>query len=152
MLTSRQYECSAFIIDTWIDSAAQNRTNIAPQNIPWNILRHLVTETYGGKIDSDHDAALLESIVTTLLTPSAYDSGHRLKLTEEADDAPVVPEGTSFNEYMGWIHALPEREPPSYLGLPGNAEKMLLVGLGKELVGGVSKVNSLLEDAESLVA
>lgn len=111
-----------------------------------------MTETYGGKIDSEHDAALLESLVTTLLTPSAYDSGHRLKLTEEADDAPVVPEGTSFKEYMEWIQGLPEREPPSYLGLPGNAEKMLLVGLGKELVGSVGKVNGLLEDAESLVA
>ncbi|SPN99639.1 probable dynein heavy chain, cytosolic [Cephalotrichum gorgonifer] len=146
------YECSAFIIDTWIDSAAQNRSNIAPQNIPWAILRHLVTETYGGKIDSEHDAALLQSLVTTLLTPAAYDAGHRLKLSEEAEDAPVVPEGTSFKTYMEWIQALPEREPPSYLGLPGNAEKMLLVGLAGRLVGGVGKVNGLLEDVESLVA
>lgn len=115
------------------------------------MLHHLLTETYGGKIDSEHDAALLESIVTTLLTPAAYDSGHQLKLRDDADDAPVVPEGTSLKEYMDWIQALPEREPPSYLGLPGNAEKMLLVGLGKGLVGGVGKVNGLLEDAESLV-
>ena len=50
-----QYECSAHIIDTWIDRAAPGRTNIAPNKLPWEMIRTLVTETYGGKIDNEGD-------------------------------------------------------------------------------------------------
>ena len=50
-----QYECSAFIIDAWIDSIAQGRSNVAPQKLPWDLIRTLVAETYGGKVDDSDD-------------------------------------------------------------------------------------------------
>lgn len=144
------YECSAFIIDTWVEAVAQNRTNIAPQNIPWEMIHHLVVETYGGKIDNEEDYHLLIDLVRKLLTPLAYDSGH--KLVEDADTNLVVPEGTSLPDYMEWIHKLPEREPPTYLGLPANAEKLLLVGLGQSMIENVKKVTDRLDDQEKLMA
>ncbi|KAJ2976789.1 hypothetical protein NQ176_g4738 [Zarea fungicola] len=69
------YECSAFIIDTWLDNVAGNRTNIAPQNIPWDMIRYLVTETYGGKVDDEGDFALLRQLVHQMLTPAAAAAG-----------------------------------------------------------------------------
>ncbi|KAK1752146.1 dynein heavy chain, cytoplasmic [Echria macrotheca] len=144
------YECSAFVIDTWIEVAAQSRTNIAPSNIPWDMIRYLVTETYGGKIDDEGDFGMLAQLVRTFLTPAAFDIGH--KLVEDTGGDLTVPTGTSLQEFMGWIQKLPEREPPTYLGLPANAEKLLLVGLGRSLIGNVKKVTDLLDEGEALMA
>ena len=174
-LTSSQYECSAFVIDTWIDAAAQNRTNIAPANIPWDMIRYLVTETYGGKIDDESDFAVLGRLVRNLLTPAAFEIGHKLVAIENENeqqqqqqqqqqrkdedndneggaDELVVPSGTSLAEFMGWIQRLPEREPPTYLGLPANAEKLLLVDLGRSLIADLKKVTDLLDEGEALMA
>ncbi len=76
---------------------AGNRSNIAPQNIPWDMIRYLVTETYGGKIDDEGDFNQLRALVHRILTPSAYDIGH--KLVEE-DGGLVVPSGTSLPDCM----------------------------------------------------
>lgn len=147
------------MIDTWIDATAQNRTNIAPSNIPWDMIRYLITETYGGKIDDDGDFKVLSQLVCRVLTPAAFDIGHKLvgggggggEPDEAADVELVMPSGTSLQEFMGWIQRLPEREPPTYLGLPANAEKLLLVGLGKSLVGDLKKVTDLLDEGEALM-
>lgn len=122
------------------------------------MIRYLVTETYGGKIDDEGDFRVLDGLVRTFLTPAAFDIGHKLvggAADADADaDAAVelaVPAGTSLQEFMGWIQRLPEREPPTYLGLPANAEKLLLVGLGKSLIGNLKKVTDLLDEGEALV-
>ncbi|KAH6672719.1 dynein heavy chain [Plectosphaerella plurivora] len=148
------YECSAFIIDTWVENAAGTRTNINPQSIPWDMIRYLVTETYGGKIDNEGDFKQLNSLVETFLTPAAYDIGHKLVQGPEGaeEGSLVVPSGTSMQDFMGWIHKLPEREPPTYLGLPANAEKLLLVGLGRSLIGNLKKVMDMLDEGEQLMA
>ncbi|KAI9896991.1 hypothetical protein N3K66_008013 [Trichothecium roseum] len=143
------YECSAFIVDTWLGDAAGNRTNIAPQNIPWAMIRYLVTETYGGKIDDEGDFKMLNGLVTQFLTPDAYDSDH--KLVDGPDGGLAVPSGTNLQDFMAWIHKLPEREPPTYLGLPANAEKLLLVDFGRSLIGNMRKVTELLDEGEQLV-
>jgi dynein heavy chain 1 len=122
------------------------------------MIRYLVTETYGGKIDDDGDFRVLNNLVQTFLTPAAFDIGHKLVSASAeqagggADSELVVPSGTSLQEFMGWIQRLPEREPPTYLGLPANAEKLLLVGLGKSLIGNLKKVTDLLDEGEALMA
>lgn len=145
---TEQYECSAFVIDTWVETVAQNRTNIAPQNIPWDMIRYLVTETYGGKIDDEGDFKLLNQLVHTFLTPDAYEIGHNLVEGGDKEGSLQVPSGTSMQDFMGWIKKLPEREPPTYLGLPANAEKLLLVGLGRSMIQNLRKVSDLLDENE----
>ncbi|PHH76000.1 hypothetical protein CDD83_4327 [Cordyceps sp. RAO-2017] len=139
------YECSAFIVDTWLDAAAGQRSNIAPGKIPWEMVRYLVRETYGGKIDDEGDLELLGRLVERVLTPAAYEAEHRL-MGEVA-----VPSGTGVADLMAWIGRLPEREPPTYLGLPANAEKLLLVGLGRSLIADLGRVTELLDQGEQLV-
>src|SRR4051812_13700442 len=102
------------------------------------MIRTLVTETYGGKIDDEGDFTRLTELVNSFLTPAAYDIGHKLVegaagngLDGAEDGSLTVPSGTGMKEFMEWINSLPEREPPTYLGLRANAEKLLLVGLGK---------------------
>lgn len=144
------YECSAFIIDTWLDTVAGNRTNIAPQNIPWDMICYLVTETYGGKVDDEADFGLLRKLVHQMLTPAAYDVDH--KLVDGPDGGLTVPSGTNLQDFVAWVHNLPEREPPTYLGLPANAEKLLLGGLGRSLVENVRSVTEILDEGEQLMA
>lgn len=121
------------------------------------MIRYLVTETYGGKIDDEGDFKRLTQLVHTFLTPAAYDIGHKLVdgsgagNNGEPDGSLVVPSGTSLLDFMGWIQKLPEREPPTYLGLPANAEKLLLVGLGRSLIGNLKKVTDLLDEGEQFM-
>ncbi len=140
------------MIDTWIETVAGNRTNIAPQNIPWEMIRYLVTETYGGKIDDEGDFRRLTQLVQKFLSPAAYDIGHKLVEGSGEKDELVVPSGTTLPDFQAWIQKLPEREPPTYLGLPSNAEKLLLVGLGKSLIRNLKKVTDLLDEGEQLMA
>jgi dynein heavy chain 1 len=133
------------------------RTNVAPQNLPWEMIRTLIVETYGGKIDDESDFKRLTQLVHLFLSPSAYEIGHKLvEGTGDADSADdgslVVPSGTSNKDFMEWIQKLPEREPPTYLGLPANAEKLLLVGQGRSMIQNLGKITEMLDEGEQIMA
>lgn len=142
------------MIDTWIDAVAQNRSNLAPVKMPWDLIRTLIVETYGGKIDDDHDFQQLRQLVERILQADAYEEDYKLVEGTDTEDGSslTVPTGTSMNGYLDWVNHLPEREPPTYLGLPANAEKLLLVGQGVEMIGNVSRVRDILDEGEQLMA
>ncbi len=146
------YECCAFIIDTWIETIAQGRSNVAPVKLPWNLIRTLVTEMYGGKIDDEEDFSLLSSIVGQVFDPAAYETDHELVSIPEEGQALKVPTGTTIRDFMGWVEKLPEREPPAYLGLPANAEKLLLMGQGRETISNLARITDLLEESEQTMS
>ncbi|PYH83869.1 hypothetical protein BO82DRAFT_305978 [Aspergillus uvarum CBS 121591] len=147
------YECSAHIIDYWVDTVAQGRSNVAPQKLPWEMIRTLVTETYGGKVDDQGDFAQLEALVTSLLTPAAFEDEHKIVagVGDSPSDSLTLPGGTSVRDFVDWVNKLPEREPPTYLGLPANAEKLLLVGHGRKMISDLAKVTTLLDEGEQLM-
>lgn len=94
------------------------------------------------------------------MTPNAFDDDH--KLVEgaqgkgdgavEDDGGLLVPGGTQMRDFMDWVNRLPEREPPTYLGLPANAEKLLLVGHGMQTIVNFARITEILEEGEQLVA
>ncbi|KAJ5607421.1 hypothetical protein N7537_004040 [Penicillium hordei] len=145
------YECSAYIIDHWVDSVSQGRSNVAPQKIPWEMIRTLVAEMYGGKIDDAEDYQQLENLVNGFLTPAAFEDGYKLVSGVENDSLLTLPETTSMRDFVAWVNNLPEREPPTYLGLPANAEKLLLVGHGRKMISDLSRVTTLLDEGEQLM-
>lgn len=55
-------------------------------------------------------------------------------------------------EFMAWVNKLPEREPPTYLGLPANAEKLLLVDHGKVMIDNLDTITGILEEGEHVMA
>ena len=113
-----------------------------------------MAETYGGKIDAAADFAALERLVARVLRPEAYEDDFALVDAQDTDDgkALLAPQGTSLAAFQAWVDGLPEREPPTYLGLPANAEKLLLVGQGRRVVEQVGKVRGILEEGEQLMA
>lgn len=138
---------------------SSGRSNVAPQNLPWEMIRTLVSETYGGKIDDEGDFGRLRQLVNSILTVAAYDIGHKLVegvagsgLDDTEDGSLTVPNGTGMQQFMEWINHLPEREPPTYLGLPANAEKLVLVGLGKSMIADLGKITEILDEGEQLMA
>lgn len=133
---------------------AHNRTNIAPNKIPWELIRTLIAETYGGKIDNEDDFKQLSDLVDQTFVPSAFEQDHKLVKAgpDGGDDSLVVPEGNEMRDFMAWVNNLPEREPPTYLGLPANAEKLLLVGYGKQTIRSMVKITEILDESEQLSA
>lgn len=140
--------------------AARERTNIAPTKIPWDLIRRLVTETYGGKVDDEADFAELSSLVNQVLTLDAFDDDYNLLIggqSRQGDSASenegrlLVPTGTRMVDFVDWVDRLPEREPPTYLGLPANAEKLLLVGHGQRTIENVARITGILEEGEQLI-
>jgi dynein heavy chain 1 len=106
---------------------------------------------YGGKIDNDQDFALLTGMVKNVFDPAAYDNGHMLVSgTDGGADELQVPAGTTIKDFQKWVDRLPEREPPTYLGLPADAEKVLLVKQGQETIRNLSKIVDMLEEGEQL--
>jgi dynein heavy chain 1 len=41
-----------------------------------------------------------------------------------------MPQDTTKNKYVEWVKQLPSNEKPTWLGLPDNAEKVLLISEG----------------------
>ncbi|KAH1323559.1 hypothetical protein KXW28_005787 [Aspergillus fumigatus] len=145
------YECSAHIIDVWVETVAQGRSNVAPQKLPWEMMRTLITETYGGKIDNAEDFQVLDNLVNSFLTPAAFEVDYKLVSGVEKDECLALPGETSIRDFVEWVKRLPEREPPTYLGLPANAEKLLLVGHGNKMISDLSKITTLLDEGEQLM-
>jgi len=130
--------CAFDIVDAWVDAAAGpgGRTNLSPEKIPWDALRTLLAQSvYGGRVDNDFDQQTLQAFVNAIFTPRAYEANFelaRLPAGSDGSAARVVyaPEGTSLADFMAWINELPARQSPAWLGLPPNAETVLLVAQG----------------------
>ncbi|KAK4989517.1 dynein heavy chain [Elasticomyces elasticus] len=151
------YACSVFVIDTWIDFVAKGRSNVAPNSIPWDMIRVLVTETYGGKVDNADDFEQLTALVRKYLDPAAFEESYRIVDVSGAENTTTtppqqLPSGTSMKAFGEWVNRLPEREPPTYLGLPANAEKLLLVGHAEEMVRNLRDVMEMLDEGEQVMA
>jgi dynein heavy chain 1 len=103
---------------------------------------------YGGKVDNEGDFEQLKEIVKEVVDPAAYELNHQLVQPRENDDGLRVPSGTTMPDFMAWVAKLPEREPPTYLGLPANAEKLLLVEQGQVVIGDLKRVSDMLDEDE----
>ncbi|KAL0081796.1 dynein heavy chain [Phycomyces blakesleeanus] len=143
-------DCGLNTIDNWLESAAGGRANISPDKIPWDAIRSLLKQSiYGGRIDNEYDQRLLDSFVNTLFSHRCYDLDFEVvKASGEDEESLVVPEGTKMEHFMDWVNKLPDREPPTWLGLPGNAERVLLTLKGNTLLSKVRKMKSTSDDDE----
>lgn len=140
-------------LDTWIDSTAMGRTNLPPEKVPWDALVTLLSQSiYGGKIDNDFDQRLLHSFLNKLFTPKSFERD--FALVANIDNGPngnrhiTMPDGTRRDHFLKWIESLADRQTPAWLGLPNNAEKVLLTTRGTDLVSKLLKMQQLEDDDE----
>lgn len=143
-------------LDTWIESTAMNRTNLPPEKVPWDALVMLLSQCiYGGKIDNDFDQRLLSSFLSKLFTPRSFETDFALVANVDGvAGGPggqrhiTMPDGTRRDHFLHWIESLADRQTPSWLGLPNNAEKVLLTTRGTDLVSKLLKMQQLEDDDE----
>ncbi|XP_055846761.1 dynein heavy chain, cytoplasmic isoform X3 [Episyrphus balteatus] len=140
-------------LDTWIDSTAMGRTNLPPEKVPWDALVTLLSQSiYGGKIDNDFDQRLLASFLSKLFTARSFEADFALVANVDGGAGGqrhiTMPDGTRRDHFLKWIENLADRQTPSWLGLPNNAEKVLLTTRGTDLVSKLLKMQQLEDDDE----
>ncbi|XP_065167911.1 dynein heavy chain, cytoplasmic isoform X2 [Atheta coriaria] len=140
-------------LDTWIESTAMGRTNLPPEKVPWDALVTLLSQSiYGGKIDNVFDQRLLHSFLTKLFTPHSFEVDFALvgniDGSSNSNRNITMPDGTRRDHFLKWIESLVERQTPSWLGLPNNAEKVLLTTRGTDLISNLLKMQQLEDDDE----
>ncbi|XP_044735865.1 dynein heavy chain, cytoplasmic isoform X10 [Chrysoperla carnea] len=139
-------------LDTWIEATSMGRTNLPPEKVPWDALVTLLSQSiYGGKIDNDFDQRLLHSFLTKLFTPRSFETDFPLVINVDGpgDQRHItMPDGTRRDHFLKWIESLADRQTPSWLGLPNNAEKVLLTTRGTDLISKLLKMQQLEDDDE----
>ena len=121
-------------IDQWLEIVGKGRSNISPEQIPWKAIGTLLSQAiYGGKMDNPFDQKLLDSFLQKLFNPSTFDSSFTLAEPEGSTKI-QVPDGTKVGIYKDWIQQLPQIQKPSFMGLPDNAETVLLTSKGRDLI------------------
>jgi dynein heavy chain 1 len=131
-------------LDQSVDSIAQGRSNVKPSKLPWLALRSLLSQCiYGGKIDNRFDQNLLETFLNKLFTQSLFDSNFVLIDDIDGSSTPlIVPDETSTKDSLiNWVHQIKAAQMPSWIGLPNNAEKVLLTERGQELLRKLLKMS-----------
>merc|ERR1712154_416856 len=71
--------CAMEAMDEWIDKITKSRSNIDPNEIPWDALhKMLVQYVYGGRVDNKYDTARLEGFVEYLFSTEVYNENFSL--------------------------------------------------------------------------
>ncbi|EIW66046.1 hypothetical protein TREMEDRAFT_35527 [Tremella mesenterica DSM 1558] len=136
------FDAALGTIDTWLGSLAKGKANVDPAQIPWIALRTLIKQAvYGGRVDSDFDQRIVDAFVDRIFSPKAYDAD--FMLVDRAEGGLAGPEGTQIQQYIKWTQALPEREPPAWLALPGSAEGLVAVAEGEGVMNKLRKMRTL---------
>ena len=130
----------------------------SPEKVPWDALRTLLSQCiYGGKIDNEFDQRLLASFLAKLIfTRKSFEADFLLVSSQEVQSGDscriVMPGGIRRDQLLNWIEnknldkkKLPAHQYPAWLGLPNNAEKVLLTTRGTDMVTKLLKMQ-LLED------
>ncbi|KAK3866515.1 hypothetical protein Pcinc_027959 [Petrolisthes cinctipes] len=138
-------------LDTWIEATAMGRTNLPPEKVPWDALATLMSQCiYGGKIDNEFDQRLLTSFLSKLFTPKSFDPEFPLVSKVDGIEGQNInmPDGIRRDQFLHWVEALSDRQSPSWLGLPNNAEKVLLTTRGTDMLSKLLKMQVLEDDDE----
>uniref|UniRef100_A0A2K5END2 Cytoplasmic dynein 1 heavy chain 1 n=1 Tax=Aotus nancymaae TaxID=37293 RepID=A0A2K5END2_AOTNA len=122
-------------VDTWLDDTAKGRQNISPDKIPWSALKTLMAQSiYGGRVDNEFDQRLLNTFLERLFTTRSFDSEFKLACKVDGHKDIQMPDGIRREEFVQWVELLPDTQTPSWLGLPNNAEKVLLTTQGSKML------------------
>jgi len=122
-------------IDQWLNIVAKGRANISPEQIPWRAISTLLSQAiYGGKIDNAFDQRLLDTFLGKIFTAKSFDENFQLAKPESSDQI-LAPEGTKAADFQTWVaQKLPAVQKPSFMGLPDNAETVLLASQGRDMI------------------
>lgn len=129
-------------IDQWMTEESKGRTNLPADKIPFSALQTLLSKAiYGGRVDNIIDERLLESFVKSVFCEEAFGN---FELVPASDGCPaiVVPERTKRADFLKWIQDLPTTQLPIWIGLPNNAERVLMTVRSRKLTSNMLKLQT----------
>ncbi|KAK3093975.1 hypothetical protein FSP39_022394 [Pinctada imbricata] len=151
--TESDLKVACDMLDTWIDSVAMGRTNLPPEKVPWDAIRTLLSQCiYGGKIDNEFDQRLLTTFIHKLFTPKSFEGDFTLVNNVDGHGKKILmPDGVQREQFVQFAdHLEADLQTPSWLGLPNNAEKVLLTNQGSQLIAKLMKMQVLEEEDDSV--
>jgi dynein heavy chain 1 len=89
------------------------------------MLRILITEMYGGKIDDESDFRTLSSIVEDCMTPAAFEDNFKIVKDTEHSQGLELPSTTGWKDFMSWARAA------DVSGLAGKCGEVVACGSGE---------------------
>jgi dynein heavy chain 1 len=135
------------IIDELFAHALKGRQQIDPTNLPWLALRTILSkDVYGGRISQEIDQDRLNDLVNFIFQPKAFDFNFKLG---SSDDAPILPEGNTLDDYRLWIQALPDVSPPSWIGLDVAEEANLSKNLAESVLSKFTRIQSIIVEQDN---
>lgn len=141
-------------LDTWLDTVTQGRNNISPERIPWEAMQTLLGESiYGAKVDNIFDHRLLKSFLKKFFTSRSFERDFPLVEGRlESTNNVLIPEGIRRDQFLAWVEALDHSShSPTWLGLPSDAERVILFNLGQDMVRKLLRLQALEDEDEVLV-
>eukprot|EP01105_Mastigella_eilhardi_P022506 TRINITY_DN553_c0_g1_i1.p1 TRINITY_DN553_c0_g1~~TRINITY_DN553_c0_g1_i1.p1 ORF type:complete len:4613 (+),score=1400.71 TRINITY_DN553_c0_g1_i1:1522-13839(+) len=141
-------KCALDTVDVWLELCCKGKTTVSAQAIPWVALRTLLAQTiYGGRIDNPFDQRLLVSLLEKLFI--AESSNADFELVHCGDNIVTAPENTEHESCLQWVESFQAKETPVLLGLPDNAELLLLETQGKRVLRKILSMQSADEVTEA---
>ncbi|KAI1728166.1 dynein heavy chain and region d6 of dynein motor domain-containing protein [Ditylenchus destructor] len=132
-------------MDAAVDLVALKRSNVNPEKLPWAALITLFSQCiYGGKITNKFDQELLDAFLQKLFTKRIFEQDYVLVKDIDGKSTPLyVPEhdNTTRDKVLMWVNSVKSAQMPNWIGLPNNAEKVLLTSRGQELLRNMMKVS-----------
>ena len=137
------------MVDDLLQTASHGRSNLSPDKIPWTAIKTLITQCfYGGRIDVQKDQIELERIVGSIFTPDAFEIGFPLVKTDV--ETITIPDVSKSSLFLDWIHHLPERQPPTWLGLRPDAHELALVDQAVNVMHHFKQISECLNASASI--
>ncbi|KAL3113938.1 hypothetical protein niasHT_017888 [Heterodera trifolii] len=135
-------------LDSTLD---KNRANVKPDKLPWLELRTWLQCIYGGKIDNDFDKVLLNTLLDKLFTSKSFNADFIL-IENIGGNALNMPHEKNSKDLINWVNInIKALQTPDWIGLPKNAEKVLIAERGKEFIRKMIKMSDdELDEADDL--
>eukprot|EP01039_Chlorochromonas_danica_P002781 gene2781-3035_t len=138
-------QCSVDVIDEWVDEVAGGRGHVDPQQLPWQALQVLISESlYGGRVDQPFDQAALESFVQDIFNARNYSAGAVLARDTQGNALVTLPDSLGRQALETWTKSLPDSNSPAWIGLPSTAETQLKRTVAQRALANLAVLEGLL--------
>lgn len=126
------------VMDSLVEDTTKGKQNFDPDKLPWDAIRvTLCKGIFGGRIPKEADQKILDKLVSSIFVPESYNVNFKLC---DAADSPCLPDGTSEEECLAWIDAIPSYTPPTWIGLEGSAETIRSKAIAKSVISKFEKM------------
>jgi len=148
--------CAMDALDEWVDRLSANRSNIDPNEIPWDAIHKMLVQfVYGGRIDNAFDTGRLTSFTENLFTTEAFNS--QFALASICQQVPPNNRNEVTIGRLGYVYPLinaktGEKLPKEMLAriAQSSDDKLKIVFLDKHVVVGKKRIS--LNSGENWIA